>query len=228
MIRRQKRNKAMNATLAITKAAVVGLFDSLSYPNPDDSGPWGPIGPVIRQALLAAMRPALPPVAGAFPDPWQRIGWALLNPQPLPPKAAQVPIPWISAVAARSVIDYAVTLGRSADAAVSDEQGDQAMKAAQMAIHEFVDDLCPPPRFPRKWPRPWPWPWQLDADFVADPVDVLVAGVQFQKAADVSRGGPLAADFERAADVLFETGFQRLAERGMTAQVSGSAASAAE
>jgi hypothetical protein len=42
------------------------------------------------------------------------------------------------------------------------------------------------------------------------PVELLLAGAQFQKAADAITDSPLKSDFVAAADQLFETGLQRL------------------
>jgi hypothetical protein len=205
----------MNETIALTKASFVKLLDAMLYPNPDDPGdprnPWGPYGPIgpVAQALrdlswvLLNPQP-LPPVAGPVPDPWRRLLWALLNPQPLPPVAGPVPDPWRSAFLARTVIDQAVAQYRSAEM-LSAEQSERAFEAVRSYMREFVDDYCGtrPPR----WPRPWPWPPQLDS-VQLHPIDLLVAGAQFQKAADFDH--PLRTDFSSAADQLFEAGLRRM------------------
>jgi hypothetical protein len=43
-----------------------------------------------------------------------------------------------------------------------------------------------------------------------NPIDLLVAGAQFQKAADSVANSPLQADYSAAADRLLKTGMQRL------------------
>jgi hypothetical protein len=43
-------------------------------------------------------------------------------------------------------------------------------------------------------------------------LDLLVAGAQFQRAADAAQG-PLQADFSAAADQLFKTGLERMENR---------------
>jgi hypothetical protein len=43
-----------------------------------------------------------------------------------------------------------------------------------------------------------------------NPIDLLVAGAQFQKAADSVADGPLQADYSAAAHRLLKTGMQRL------------------
>jgi hypothetical protein len=54
-----------------------------------------------------------------------------------------------------------------------------------------------------------PWPREFKA--ASTPLELIVAGAQFQKVA-AGFDNPLTADFARAADVLFDTGFKRLAE----------------
>jgi hypothetical protein len=184
----------MNETVTLTKASFVKLLDTVLYPNPDDPGdprnPWGPYGPIG-------------PVAQALRD----LSWVLLNPQPLPPVAGPSPLPWRSAFLARTVIDQAVAQYRSAEM-LSAEQSARALEAVRSYIREFVDDYCG--TRPPKWPRPWPWPPKLDS-VQPHPVDLLVAGAQFQKAADFDN--PLRTDFSSAADQLFETGLRQMENR---------------
>jgi hypothetical protein len=102
------------------------------------------------------------------------------------------------------VIDQAVAQYRFIEAS---SNTDRAMEATRSCIGEFVDDYCGtrPPR----WPWPWPWPP------VGDPaqlrfIDLLMAGAQFQKAADSMMENPLQADFSDAADKLIEAGLRRM------------------
>src|SRR5574340_185891 len=135
----------MNGTITLTKASLVRLLDAVLYPNPDDPGGPGPIGPVIRWALrdlswvLLNPQP-LPPVSGPVPDPWRRLLWALLNPQPLPPVAGPQPDPWRSAFLARAVIDQAVAQYRSAEIQSGAEQSARAFEAVRSYIRACVDD----------------------------------------------------------------------------------------
>src|SRR5262249_55874872 len=87
------------------------------------------------------------------------------------------------------------------------EQSERLTAAFGLQIREFVDDYCGtrPPR----WPRPWPWPPKFDPAQLR-PLDLLVAGAQFQKAADSAPSNPLQAEFSAAADRLFETGLKRI------------------
>src|ERR1044072_5969308 len=65
---------AMHDSISVRRSTLFSLIDSISNPNPDDSGdphnpfgPYGPGGPVIRKLLASIDR-------------------VLLNPQPLPPR----------------------------------------------------------------------------------------------------------------------------------------------
>jgi hypothetical protein len=210
----------MDATITLTKVTLVNLLDSVLYPNPDDpdnpgdpKGPLDPIGPIagssynlwqfLSQILLNPQ--PLPP--GRVPDPWRRIAWLLLNPQPLPPVAGPHPDPWRSALLARAVIDQAVAQYRYAET-LSEAQAERAVEGIRSSIREFVDDYCG--THPPRWPRPWPWPPRMDSA-QPRPIDLLVAGAQFQKAADFDN--PLQTIFSFAADQLFETGLSRMGNR---------------
>jgi hypothetical protein len=106
----------------------------------------------------------------------------------------------------RSVIDQALTMVRFAENLPAPEKSGAAA-AASAYIDDYVDQLCPPPPPPPRIPRRW---WALDAVLV-NPVDLLAAATQFQKAADAGNGNPLAGDFVRAADRMIETGLSMLA-----------------
>jgi hypothetical protein len=188
----QWRNQAMNESIMLTKTAFVKLLDAL-YPRDDDPGPWGPAGPVIRWTL-------------------GDLSWALLNPQPLPPRTGAShdpwrlgpqPDPWRLAVLARTLIDRVVTQYQFAEVAGAIEQSEQAMGHIRSYIREIVEDWCG--TRPPKWP--WPWPPRFDAAQLR-PIDLLVAGAQFQKAAALDN--PLTPDFSAAADRLIETGLKRM------------------
>jgi hypothetical protein len=208
----------MSASLTITKAALASLFD---LPAPDDSGPWGPVGPVIRNGWWVMLNPQpLPP--DPPPDPWRVIRGRTMGFWPVSPRSRFGPLPdlWRTAFLARSVIEASVEMGRSAETAASEEQAAAILSSTRMSIQDFVDDICGNER-PARWPRPWQWP--LRTVEPSNPVDLLIAGAQFQKVADGFEN-PLAGDFGRAADTLFQTGLNRLAE---TEEQAGSAQSAA-
>lgn len=135
--------------------------------------------------------------------------WVYLNPQPLPPIAGPLPDPWTSAFVARSVIDQAIAQYHTVEQLPA-EQAESGFAVVRSAINEFVLRWCdnePPP--PPPFSVPWPFPPKFDTAQLR-PVDLLVAGVQFQRAADFGSEHPLQADFSAAADQLLETGLQRL------------------
>ena len=180
----------MNQDITLPKSALVNLLDSLLNPHPDDPGPYGPIGPIIHSIL-------------------SELAWMQLNPQPLPPKSGPHPEPWRSTALARTVIDRAVTQYQLAEALAGTEQSERITKVIGSQIREFVDDYCGtrPPRWP------WPWPPQFDPTQLR-PVDFVIAGAQFQKAADSTAHCPLQSDFLIAAERLFETGLKRMGSCG--------------
>jgi hypothetical protein len=225
----------MPENITLTKASMLSLLDSIFYPNPDDSGPIGPGGPVIRDTILkdwlsVFLNPQpLPPKFEPHPEPWRHLLWVLLNPQPLPPRGpspdpwrilASVllnpqplppkgphPDPWRAGLLTRAFIDHAVTQAQQVELNSGDHE-ERGMESIRMQISEFVDDYCGT-RGPRRWPPPWPGPLgPRQVSFHA--LDLLAAGAQFQKAADAAANSPLHADFTSAADRLFETGVGQL------------------
>ena len=183
------------AEIVLSQRALTALLD-LIYPNPDDTEPHGPGGPVMGpQPEL--WRTALPGVLG-------RLEWALLNPQPLPPKERAV-------VAARIMIAQSISTFETAEA-IADDGGERALAAIDARVSRFLDeDLCPTPPRP---PIPWPWPWGgvLDGGEAIQPAEMLAASAQFQKAADAYEGRALNAPFQNAADQLREAGLKGLEE----------------
>jgi hypothetical protein len=154
---------------------------NVAYPPPDDAGPYGPFGPVIRQFVEQ-----------------------MLNPQPLPPKAGPVPHPWVGAAAGSAMVRYALDRQELAESvgARNDSLG--------AGIQKFVDDFCgTPPRL--YWPFPWPRPkwWDL-AEGQVGAVDVLVAAAQFHRVAETMPDNALAPYFDEGANTLFETGLHQL------------------
>jgi hypothetical protein len=192
----------MGEDITISKSSFVDLLGNL-YPDPEDPGPYGPIGPVIGWAV-------------------RDTSWVLLNPQPLPPKAGPGPVPWRIAGPgpqpwwlrpgpvpwlARMVIDRVVAEYQFATLATEAGRSEGALEGVRIRISEFVDEFCGTK--PLRWPLPWPRPPKLDPDQIR-PLDLLLAGAQFQKAADAMVDNPLQADFSAAADRLLETGLKRL------------------
>ena len=108
---------------------------------------------------------------------------------------------------ARAVIDHSVAQYRFAEVVGGGEHSEGTIETIRRHIREFVDDYCG--TGPRRWPLPWPFPLGFDPAEL-NPIDLLIAGAQFQKAADSVAEGPLQADYSAAADRLLKTGLQRL------------------
>ncbi len=127
--------------------------------------------------------------------------WVLLNPQPLPPKGH-----WRSASVAQLTIARALALHEAAEVLASDG-GERAMGRIQRNVGG-LDDWCGT----RPHPRPYPWPWGplVRGTEELQPIELIVAGAQFQKAADALEGSALRETFQGAADRLLETGLARL------------------
>lgn len=178
----------------ISDKALVALFDRLSggFPNPEDTSPPGPWGPVIRQALERVHRRF-----GPRPEPWLEVS---LNPQPLPPRVA-----FVTALA-QLVVDRELALQDVSDAA-QNSGGERSIIIVGGIIARFVDDYCGN-GVPLRWPFPGPRPHWFDKD--TDGVDLIVAGVQFNKAAaEISNEG-LRRSVADGAAKLVETGVSRL------------------
>jgi hypothetical protein len=183
----------MNGPLTLTKASLVTLLDALLSLSPEDSGelrtPWRQydrVGPCLRLARYDYLRVSL-------------------NIQSLPSPPHLHSDLRRSALLARIVINQAVAHFQIAEGCAGAEQMERRAETIRSDIREFVDDFCGirPPR----WPRPWPWPPTLVSSQLC-PLDLLVAGAQFQKAANFAN--PLQADLSSAADQLFETGLKRM------------------
>jgi hypothetical protein len=151
-----------------------------------------------------------PPVGGGaggddpFP-PWELPRWLRLNPQPLPPRGH-----WRAANAARTIIAQVLNLHEVSEALASDG-GERARGVIQSKVSEFVDDWCGT----HTRPKPFPWPWGpiVRGTEELQPIELIVAGAQFQKAADALEGNAaLQESFEGAADRLLQTGVSRLEE----------------
>jgi hypothetical protein len=80
----------------------------------------------------------------------------------------------------------------------------------QRNVNGLVEDWCGTGRPPR--PFPWPWGPLLRGTEPFEPIELIVAGAQFQKAADALEGSTLQRTFEDAADRLFKMGLSRLEE----------------
>jgi hypothetical protein len=170
----------MTPQLTVPRSVFASVLNNL-YPRDDDPGPYGPFDPVIR-----------------------RVAELMLNPQPLPPKQAWQRDAWFGAAAADATIRYALDRQELAESVDAPNRINELVRAS---IQQFVDDLCPQPPRPPRWPFPWPRPkWWEQGEI--GPLDVLVAGARFYRAAETMPDNALAADFDAGADTLFEAGLR--------------------
>jgi len=174
-------------------------------PDPDNPTPPGPWDPVIRWAL--------PRVLWIFepnPDPWRRHWlfepnpepWVLvgLNPQPLPPR-----VMFFSAIA-QFVIGRALSIQETANA-IRGQGERQSTVGGSAYISRFVDDFCGTGRRVG-WPFPPPRPKWFTEDVAGR--DLVVTGMQFEKAASQSYGFELKQVFADAGAKLTAVGLSRL------------------
>jgi len=201
----------MNETFTLSKVALVKLLTT-AYPNPDDPnphphhGPFGPHGPG---------------------GPISRLEEVALNPQPLPPLTggqfgshfrSPTPEPWVGGLIAAQMIERTVSQLQLAEVMVGQDGFERAQKGVLSSMLQEIDDFCGtvPHRFPWWWhwvfpipiPDPPPGePWPIN------PAILLMAGIEFSRAAEVTREGDLQATLGKAADQLFEVGLSRFQGR---------------
>ncbi|TSA83859.1 hypothetical protein FNU79_11580 [Deinococcus detaillensis] len=186
----QQRSENIN----ISRQALFSLVGALTgYPNPDDSNePRGPWGPVIRQA-----RDKLH-VMGLQPEPWRAV---TLNPQPLPPR-------WAAASALAEVILDRVDHLEMLAAALPKEAGASLRAYGSDMIRRFVDDYCGNGIIVIHLPKHGPFPPGGDEPQPIGPLELLVVGMKFTGAAELS------GDVSAAGEKLIEVGLQRMQGQG--------------
>jgi hypothetical protein len=151
------------------------------FPNPDDDGPIGPLGPWIRQAALQALG---------------RINVVALNPQPLPPLSGLASL-------AVSAISTAVTATQVAEF----DGGKNKAGIIKQLVGDWDGDICPPPR---KWPpRPkFPFgPYRGDFGEKGNPADYLQAAAVFHHAGSLVTDAGLQEGFKTLAASTLEKAF---------------------
>ena len=186
---------------AISNTALSQLFALRYYPNPEDDGPLGPGGPVMH--IIAA---------GPHPEPW------VVGPG----------VPWKVGLLTRATISKAVEQYETAGIIIVSGAGGPIAERIDARLRAYVDAICPPP-IKIKLPPPRPWPWgtgfDIDPDTI-DPAALIVAGAQFQLAADATEiDHPLRQVFTDSAERLFEVGIERLEQAAACGepQLAGSA-----
>jgi hypothetical protein len=203
----------MKSTLSIGRrelALFAGSFlNGVGYPNPDDSGPVGPWGPVIHKALRNAVlqagagNVALHILAKKYPGLWDLWGGPVsrvaLNPQPLPPRIV------FAASLAQEVIDRALLIQDMAGALLPGK----SQGAVGGYISRFTDDLCPdPPKI--KIPKgPWPDP-DPDPDPSWGASELMVIGLAVQQAAASFADEDVQKSVSEAGDKIMETAVSRI------------------
>lgn len=177
-----------------------------SFPNPDNPTPPGPWDPVIRWALQRTFwvfGPGDPDpwrwgrALGQQPDPWVMAG---LNPQPLPPRVM------FFSILAHEMTGRALSIQETAD--VINSQGErQGIIIVGGYVSRFTDDICGN-GFPLPWqfppPRPWWYPEEVSG------LDLVVAGMQFEKAASQTYSCELKQAFADAGAKLTAVGLSRM------------------
>lgn len=181
--------------LTVSASALGRLLDA--YPNPDDAGPVGPWGPVIRFGDLVSLNPQpLPPGPG---DPFARAvrEW---GPHPRPALAAGV---------ARALVS--AHLDRFTQAGIIIVSGDteRAAELSARAIAADVDIFCGTQPYRGPFPRPW---GPLFDSSVVHGADLVAAGLEYQRATDAFTDHVLAGALQEAASRLLDEGFRRLGE----------------
>ena len=180
------------AEITLSTSVLADLLDYL--PNPDDAGPVGPAGPVIR---------------------W--LDWVMLNPQPLPPREIVFgprpepwgpgPIPWRWAALARATISTHLERLEMAGIIIVSGDTERAVRSSSESLNQFVDEICGTP--PYKGPFPRPWGPFLDTETL-HPINLISVGAQFQRAADALGNSPLHDALEQAALRALSAGLERL------------------
>lgn len=124
-------------------------------------------------------------------------GEVWLNPQPLPPRAAQQDA-WRSVAVARAIISmaaFSMNAGRSRD---------EGMRSAHAMVEAFVDDFCgtgPSVPLPHPWPR---------LDVKANALDVVIAAAQFHSASTALKDHPLSGSLAAGADRMLDAALRKL------------------
>jgi len=184
-------NKTTNSSFTLSARALPSLFGGSSgLPNPDDSNPPGPWGPVIRRA-----EERVRDVLGPSPDPWRQA-------------FTPVPDPWRAGYAqalAQEVIDRATIMQEVADALPQVGNTHGIIIIGGM-LGRFIDD-CGTGRI-RQGHRPPP-PRHTD-DLRMAAFELVSMAAQFEQSAAATNHEGLRQEFAKASARLLEIGVGRL------------------
>ena len=148
---------------------------------------------------------------------------AWLNPQLLPPAGGPEigavlprgttwgpqPEPWAWAQLTQATISHHVNLLELVGIIIVGGDAERAVSNISESLLAFTDGPCG--TGPHKPHFPGPWGPVLDAE-VLHPVNLVVAGVQFQRAADALGESPIHDTLEECADRLITAGLDRLGQ----------------
>jgi len=184
-------NRSEHKSINLSSTAVLSLFGNLSdFPNPDDSNPPGPWGPVIRRAADRVRS-----VLGPSPEPWNARSRATF-----------------AQALAQEVIDRASLMQDVADALPQLGQS-QGIIIIGGFLSRFIDD-CGTGRIK----HPLPPPRHPGDEKLASP-ELLVMAAQFEQSAAATDNEGLRREFNKASENLLEIGVGRLQSAASTAAV---------
>ena len=193
-------NQTSHASLVLTAPALLSLFGvSSGVPNPDDSNPPGPWGPVVRRA-----EERVGAILGPFPEPWRDI-------------FSPVPDPWRAAFAqalAQEVIDRVTLMQEVADA-LSQAGSSHGIIIIGGMLSDFIDG-CGTGRLRQGHPPP---PLHHNDDGRLSPFQLVLMAVQFKQSANEAASQGLRQELGKAGERLLEIGIGRLQS---SAQAAGS------
>jgi hypothetical protein len=159
----------MNEELQLSARFVASILARIYGPSIYDTPRFG--GDPYRYRLIDL-------VAGPQPDPWREV---MLNPQPLPPRAAYAMALADANIAEIMSLDRAATL-------LGDEASQRLLERSLRLVAD-IDEICPRwPHWPKTWPPPPPPPWSRDT---MSETELFVFGSRILAASEVVELGQL-------------------------------------
>ena len=185
-------NQTAHASFTLTAPALLSLFGpSSAFPNPDDSNPPGPWGPVIRRAEERVRS-----ILGPSPEPWDEV----FGPSPDPWRAA------FAQALAEEVIDRATLMQGVADA-LAHAGNSHAIIIIGGFLSHFIDDCGTGRIGQRHIPHPPP---RHNDDGRLGPRELMLMAAQFEQSAAATSHAGLRQEFAKASARLLEIGVGRL------------------
>jgi hypothetical protein len=179
----------MAIQFSISREQFVSLLEKSLFPNPEAIGP--PSAFVHSHPIHIG--PKNPP-----DPPWGRSD--VFRPGPTPWSSGPQPDPWVAASFTAAVLEQPLQALQLAQL-ISNDEGERGIIIIGGKVQQIAEELCPtPPKFP--WP--WPRPHGLDA------IELFAAGLTFQRAADSMLGAAVRKNLTEGADLLLQTGIERL------------------